>query len=317
MKLSLIMCLYNAWPVARQALVASMSKLDRSLKTEVLVIDNHGPDEIGRKAVREVALVTGDIAVLDPKKTLGGHGGWNFGYAASTGDVVCKLDDDTVILTDGWNRKLYEALQHVPEVAYVSADIDAKQQNVYNVVTLNGETLEVPEAGIVGFSLVAIRRADIERWGPMQPRYRAAGGKVVSGPDRLYGGEEAYYALKARADGRMIAHYPAVKCHHLSNEERHPDYAAWKRAYGYHAWTDKDMVAWIAAGEHVMSYARFIYNEIKQPVPNDVLLVEWGRRLGQVGTPDLAQMCRLIAVNSPNAVVRETYTQAAELLSAK
>lgn len=304
MRFSIIACIYNAAPLVRQCLEALLARTTEDPDTwELVLVDNESPDpnttsyiypfmhENARPLNLHSFSASSEkskkprIVIVGQHKNLGCHEGWNFGYAMSTGEYVVKLDDDTIIQTDGWLTKMGEALEKIPNLAYISADIDAKQANRYELQDHGGINIEVPlnQGAVVGFSCVMFRRKDIERWGPMKSKYRAAGGKAVDA-ERLYGGEEAYYALQAQIEGRMIAHFPAVFCHHLTNEERHPDYAAWKRAYGFHAWTDKEMKDWVASGDHVETYARFIVLELRNcPRHNDALLLEWVTRLGQLG----------------------------------
>lgn len=321
MRFSIIVCIYNAAPLVRQCLEALLRRTTEDPSTwELILVDNHSPDPSARVYIYSLPAIgtSRQIAmrVSNPQKNLGCHEGWNFGYALSRGEYVVKLDDDTVIQTDGWLSKMAEALEKIPDLAYISADIDAKQANRYDVQDHNGIKIEVPQnhGAVVGFSCVMFRRKDIERWGPMKSRYRAAGGKVVDS-ERLYGGEEAHYAMQAHHEGSMIAHFPAVFCHHLTNEERHPDYAAWKRAYGFHAWTDKEMKDWIAAGEHVEAYARFIALELRNHPVNDALLLEWVTRLGQLGNhPAQVNIVEAVTKRTENGVVLEACAKAIPLI---
>src|SRR5207245_2289511 len=137
----------------------------------------------------------------------------------------------------------------------------------------NGVDLEIAESGVVGFSFVMFRRADIQRWGGALKTgpYMAAGGKPVV-TERLYGGEEVFCAQAAHSEGKIIAHLPGVKCHHLDNSERHPDYPFWKIVHGYYAWTDRDMETWLSSGEALRDYGRGLCIELAKPIPNEAWL---------------------------------------------
>lgn len=269
MNQSVICCIYNTEPLVRRTL-ESLRKT-ASPFTEVILVDNHSPDE----AARDLIYKQDWVKVVDPGKNLGCHDGWNYGFQYSTGRYVCKLDDDTEILTPDWGSKMSEALRLCEDIAYVSADIDAKQANNYLTCERFGHTFEIPDRGIVGFSFVMFRREDVIRWGLMKTGlYRAAGGRPVAG-DRLYGGEEVYFAQAAANEGKKIAHYPPVKCHHADNAERHPFYPLWKYCYGYTAWTSKEMQDWIDSGDAQKHCRCAIAHSASQATTNDAELVMW------------------------------------------
>ena len=311
---SVISCVYNAAPVAKKSILSLLRTLPES--AEVILVDNHSPDPKTREWIQR--CVSDKVRVVDPGKNLGCHHGWNAGYAVSRGRLVAKFDDDTVIKTPGWGPKMAQALDSIPALAYLSADIDAKQANRYRMEQHGDVELEVAETGVVGFSFVAFRRSDVERWGPMRAgAYTFAGQgakRVCEEPpkeNRFYGGEEVYYSGEAHSEGRFFAHFPAVQCHHLHNSERHPDYVMWKRVYGYYGWTDLDMEAWVESGEHVGNYVKAARMEIISPTPNDALLIEWVRRLGDIGDLSLLDVIESVRVRTQNGALHEACTEAA------
>lgn len=315
-KWSIICCLYNSYPVVKRAVDSILKYWEDG--AELILVDNHGPD-VGRVRpylVNEVLRPMREaVRIAVPNENLGCHGGWNHGYKLATGKYVLKFDDDTVVLTEGWLSKMQSALDDVKTLGYVSADIDAKQNNQYEMVGTHGHTLEVAAQGVVGFSCVMFRRSDIERWGPMKTGpYKFAGEPKVCVKERLYGGEEAYYADAARREGLIIAHYPAVKVHHLLNEERNPDYAFWKRVYGFYGWTDKDMEGWLSSGEAAEHYAAAVALEAKTHKPNDVLLRDWIKRLGLIGGKDCVEAIELAAINTRNGVVHDAIARSLEMI---
>lgn len=313
---SVICCIYNSYPVARQCLNALLDtppfrKADDDA-CEIVLVDNHGPDPDAAVYARACVATSPNVRVVDPGANLGCHGGWNFGYKHTTGRYVVKLDDDTIMLTDAWAEKMSRALDVFGELAFVAADINesAKQKNPVEMRQREDVEIELALAGIVGFSCVMFRRRDIERWGPMRTgEYRCAGDRKIT-EDRLYGGEEVHLARMARAEGKVMAHLPAVKVHHLDNEERHPDYAFWKRAYGYYGWTNSEMMQWLReqAGEQ---YARALWLEFNARTPNEVLLRDWARRLMVLGQPGAGPILQAVAAATKNGVVREACLMAA------
>lgn len=307
MSIAIICCIYNAHKLVERCI---QSVLSRPMDGVTLVcVDNHSPDHKSRDYVRDL-FYKHKIALYEAGKNLGCHEGWNAGVRWATEhfdefDYLVKLDDDTEILTDDWAAKMTAALRDVKELGYVSADINAKQANRYSMRNINGHDLEVAENGVVGFSFVMFRADDIQRWGPMKTGpYRAAGGKKIAG-DRLYGGEEVYYAEAARGDGKIIAHMPGVRVYHMDNADRHPDFAFWKRSYGYHGWTDKPMEKWIADGDHIDQYAAALAQEMSGRQPNEVLMKEWSERLGQIAGPKVIPLLEHIPTVTKNEVVIE------------
>ena len=317
MRYSVIACLYNTIGCVKPALE---SLFPLPADAELVLVDNCGPDNtVMHYAVALQAEHPEQVKIVRPGKNLGCHAGWNFGFKYSTGKYVLKYDDDTVlVMKDNWLAKMSDALERNPQLAFLSADLDpaAKQQNKYlNVRFAGNHSVEVPQSGIVGFSCVMFRREDMERWGGLKcGAYRYAASKEVCKDEGLYGGEEVYVAQMAKAEGKTYGHYPAVLVHHLGNEERNYDYVFWKRVYGYYGWTHMDMSAWIASGEYVDHYARAMMLELKSTTPNDCLLVEWLRRLKEIGKKH-----HLMAVNacceSENGVVRSQAIETMEAIS--
>ncbi len=303
MRHSVIACIYNTLPLVKRTVESVLATLPK--ENELILVDNHSPDPKSRDYI--YSLRQSNVHVFTPEKNLGCHNGWNYGFDRSQGDIVWKLDDDTEILTRAWSILGENVLMDVPNLAYVSADINAKQANQY-VFEMHGPhsqyKLEVAKNGVVGFSFVGFRRHDVIRWGKMQVgAYRAAGGKVIA-EDRLYGGEEVFFASAARSEGKFIAHYPAIRVHHADNSERYPDYPMWKRVFGYHGWTNKCMEDWISSGDYLNHYRGCIAREISAQNFNDALLLEWTRRLGQIGNEKDIQLIDAVHELSRNDAVK-------------
>ena len=285
-------------------------------EVELILVDNKGPEqEAIRRYVTKLAERHDNINLVCCGENLGCHGGWNYGFRIASGDFLVKLDDDTVVMTEKWLDKMSNALIQIPDLAFISADIDAKQNNKYNIREINGHKLEVPERGIVGFSCVMFRRDDIIRWGLMKTgayRYAGAGNGPVE--DRLYGGEEVYYANMAAKEGKYIAHYQNVFCHHLDNADRNPDFVFWKRAYGYYGWTNLCMDEWIETKQNIEHYCKAILLEASQPTPNDVLIRDWTKRIGEIGGNSELGLVEMIIRLTKNEDVKKTAEEAAKKL---
>jgi len=253
------MCVYNTRPIVQKCVEACIKTLAPCHQEwELLLVNNHSTDKDTLKylsELRQKPTMPCRFIVLDPGKNLGCHNGWNFGLqhcCANNHDFVVKLDDDTVMLTPKWADIMSRALELVPGCAFVSSDIDAKQEQDYETRTFaGGVELEVATQNIVGFSCVMFRYKWVKLVGPMRARgFRAANGIVTKSDDSLYGGEEGYYRNIAMLRGEMIAHIPAVKAHHCDNDERDQLYVLWKFFCSL-GWIEHgvDTVAWRESGQ--------------------------------------------------------------------
>ena len=318
---TVICCIYNSVGVVRRCLEA-LAEMSTPASVEVVLVDNHAPDPLTREYIKAFQrLHSGWVRIVDPGRNIGCHDGWNFGYkAAAENEYVVKLDDDTVIETCRWAEKMQFALHVAPEIGYVAADIDIKSPHRCERQKYGDVLFDVAVEGIVGFSCVMFRRADVERWGPMKVgTYRTAGNGPIlqEGVQSLYGGEEVYYMHHARRDGTRIAYLRDVHVHHLGNEERHPDYAMWKRSYAYRGIHRMEMLEWLASGQHVEHYAQEMKIELERTPPNHVLLIEWSQRLAQIGRAEHVWLLRRAAERGAatgNAVCAEKCNAAAASL---
>ena len=254
---SIIMCVYNAFLVANECIHACLRTLKANQTPwRLILVDNHSPDDQTRALLGgiEDRQMPG-VMVVVPHSNLGCHNGWNYGYLRARQQYpetthCVKLDDDAEMQTEAWADKMVEALEVAPGCAFVSADIspEAKRGYEYDVQTVEGIDFEIPRGGEVGFSCVMFRGSWIAAVGDMKPRgYRSATGTSLP-DDSLYGGEEVYYAIKARDRGQWYAHLPSVFAKHHGNEHRPVEYVLWKFFYGYLGRLphDMDCAAWMA-----------------------------------------------------------------------
>lgn len=293
--IAVIACIYNNLAVCKESIETAI-KLSKACG-QLILIDNHAPDPEIRQWLKDLTMKETNVdhlTILDPGRNIGCHHGFNHGFKdlLPTIEYVVKLDDDTFIRTEGWDEKMRASLQ-LKKIAYVSADIDpdAKQKNKYRILEMDGIKYEIPETGIVGFSCVMFRRADIIRWGPMQAAHET---KFGTG---LYGGEEAHYSNLASADALSIAHLPGVYCDHAKNEHRHPDYPMWKWLYGYKRWIDDPMDVWLKDPVGVLGHYRKRMMEELRQTPMNIDFVEYTiARLGKLGDDkDMKKLRQLAA----------------------
>jgi len=275
---SVIMCVYNTRPIVQKCVEACLATLEPCHQPwELILVHNHSTDKDTTKFLSELQqqpMMPHRLIVLDPGKNLGCHNGWNFGLqrcCANNHDYVVKLDDDTEMLTPGWADIMARALELIPGLAFVSSDIDAKQDHEYEVGTYNGGVeLEVARVGIVGFSCVMFRYKWIRVVGPMRAKGFIAVNGREGGDGTLYGGEEGYYRNLAMMRGEMIAHIPAVFAHHHSNEERDPLYILWKW-FGFLGRMEPgvDTVAWRDSGQWIPDCEQVIADGEAGTLPPD------------------------------------------------
>jgi glycosyltransferase involved in cell wall biosynthesis len=284
--------------------------------------------------------------VFDPGRNLGAHNGWNFGFEHGVVDkgfdYVVKLDDDTVIQTQDFDRLMVRGLHNKPGIAFLSADgsLYAKQLDTWDVQIagdpqLPGDALvyEIPPRNIVDFHCVMFRVAEMMKWERKRqtvsiqdiagasiqkvpwPANMYSGRVWLTNPEgdgdkRLYGGEELYMAQKVRAEGRQIAYFRNVFCEHLDAKDRCQDYQLWKWCYGLCRWTEKGLVEWRESGEMLRDLRRMV-GLWGCPECNPVLaewvkqyIVESVQRIGDLGDGSDAKKLLMVAHGVPSLGIK-------------
>lgn len=329
MRTAVICCVYNTLPVARQAIEAAV-RLKRG-DTDVFLVDNHSPDIEVRKWVAAITQPpTINIFRLNPGRNLGCHNGWNYGYHGAKCaefalnrkyDFFAKLDDDTVVQTEGWDVLLGEALSKLPHFSHLTADGDCQRKYEYMVDVHNSVQIKrAPDPAHqwdVSFSLAFFKRQTIEEFGQMRNALYLTAESRPLAESSLYGGEESYYGALARQCGKLTGILPTVFWHHLGNEERHPDYPWWKLAHGFFGWTTKDMESWTKSPECGEHYEKMLAWAWQQKPPNDVYLRDICARLKVYGTAKALRGLAIIAEQSANGVVKEAAIEAEKAIKGR
>lgn len=240
MKTSVVVVCYNNVELVERTV---QSVLDHSVDDwELIVVDNHSLDERTREYIQ--SILHEKVKYVDAGKNIGCHQGFNLGFKHATGDVLVKLDDDSSIVTPGWNKIMIDTLKDLsdmaaPEVAFLGVDSNARQvTNGYKLKTTGGKNVEIITSGVLGFSLVMIPSTTYEKFGPLESRFWGDG---VVKKDSLYGGEELYYCQKAIQNEMIYGYCNSVRIHHADNALRDPDYVAWKYGGGYLGWFGYDL----------------------------------------------------------------------------
>lgn len=329
MRTAVICCVYNALAVARQAIEAAV-KLHRG-QTDFILVDNHCPDIEVRKWIRAIASppVT-NIMLADPSRNLGCHNGWNYGYFMARGfeliakrkyDFFAKLDDDTVVQTEGWDVKMAEALSKLSKFSHLTADGDAQRR--YNYITQVHDGIEIKRAPDprhqydVSFSLAFFKRQTVEQFGQLRNALYLTAERRPLAESSLYGGEESYYGELSRQSGQITGILPTVYWHHLNNEERLPDYPGWKTVHGFFGWTTKDMDAWTKSPECGEHYTRMLAWSWSKAEKNDVELRDICLRLAVHGTQESLRALGVVAEETTNGVVKESALKAIAEIEAR
>lgn len=144
-----------------------------------------------------------------------------------------KVDDDTVIQTPGWDRRMLSAFAAWPRrLGILSADIDAgKQGGACKKKAKAGLTLEIFDAPSVGGACTMYPVWLFQRFG----FFRDYG---------YYGHEDGEFAARVRSENYWTAYLKQAKCVHLGRSERSdPHYDDWKLAYWTGA-TKDDYPTW-------------------------------------------------------------------------
>ena len=350
-KVAVITCAYNSYTILKQCLQALVAS--SSTDVHAILIDQHSPDERTREFLKYVGggqesegfrmkaqhrSVAKWFTVLDPGRNLGTHNGFNYGFehgvVGKGYDYVIKLDDDTVITTQDWDKLMVAGLEARSDIAFLSADgsLYAKQLDTWDVQKVSALVYEIPPRNIVDFHCVMFRVADMMRWERTQPRpalseqvhdvmtvgpnemfrdalgVRYQGRVWLTNPEgdgdrRLYGGEELYMARKARAEGKKIAYFRNVFCNHLDANDRCQDYQVWKYCYGILRSTDKPVDEWRASGEMLRDMRALVGAwALKQEGWARQYIIECVRRLGDIGEGRDAGALLLVAHGNPEGL---------------
>ena len=234
LRLALIaMPIYNSWPVVEKSLAAL---LKYATDSNIFLIYNHPPENILAK-VRSMVKRKGNVILLIPPTNYGVTRSLNWAFSHGTNDhqILFKIDDDTIVCK-GFVEKMTKAIKTFDNVAFVCASSNAEQANEsFTIQERGGISLKLYSQGCLSFSCMAIGREKYELLGEMSADYRIfKDGKweVIKG-DRLYGGEEAYYAKRAREENLLMGKLGDVYVYHQDNEEKDIDYVVWKHSYGY------------------------------------------------------------------------------------
>ncbi len=250
MKTSVVVVAYNNFELCSETIESVLSKTHGDY--ELIIVDNHSLDHRTREYIKDLADHRENVILADPGENIGCHRGFNFGFKIARGDYLVKLDDDTVLRTDGWNDVLIETFEAwnsaaKNKIAFIAPDSNVKhgsEQRSFSIKTTNEDGEEekynfnAVVGGTLGFSCVMIPLSTYQEFGPLESRFWQ---DEEIKKDSLYGGEELYYCQLASKNGYVYGYAMDANVHHLDNEFRDPLYVAWKWALGYRGWTTDDL----------------------------------------------------------------------------
>lgn len=96
-KLSVVIATYGQWGLTEQCLDSIQKDVPAA---EVIVVDNGSPDDTVVQVLRRLANHEG-LRLIENKANLGCAAAWNIGLRAARGDVLCILNNDTIIHPGG------------------------------------------------------------------------------------------------------------------------------------------------------------------------------------------------------------------------
>jgi glycosyltransferase involved in cell wall biosynthesis len=313
--LGMVMCVYNTLPVFQKSIEAALKGIVLD-DTVIVLVDNCSPDPRASELAQRLPEQDKRCFCVQPGRNVGVNLGWNYGFEelkriekqrGQRFDLVGKLDDDTVILTAGWDKEFTETAARLDKrLTILAADGDAQKKYDPTQVR-DGIVRWGGGRPHVGFSCVVFRREALDTYGPlMSGAYGAFPGRAPK-VDRFYGGQETRHCMLARANGHDYCLVTGIKFHHQGNAERDPDYPLWKLFYGYHGWTDDDLDGFRKSPDYLPLHRKLIEKEIpKTPLhhagfvklaidrlrihsadPSDLALLERAAKI-----PELADIAR-------------------------
>lgn len=101
MQLSVVILNYNVRHFLQLCLY-SVREAIQNLEAEIIVVDNHSPDD----SCQMVEALFPEVKLIANKENAGFPKGNNIGVAAATGDYICILNPDTVVAGDTFTKIL-------------------------------------------------------------------------------------------------------------------------------------------------------------------------------------------------------------------
>jgi GT2 family glycosyltransferase len=200
------------------ALLSDLARLPFLPEDEIAVVDNgsrDGTPERVREGFRRALL-------LSWPENRGAPAARNAGAAATRGDLLVFLDDDTRIQDPGFPQKIRRAFDE-------NAEVSALAFLILDPLTLRPRSFEIP------------RRLKSKALEPCETSYFVSAGcavrrkvfEAVGGMDEslMYGFEELDFSYRAVSRGYRFFYRPEITLLHLLSETARP---GWRRTYYFY-----------------------------------------------------------------------------------
>lgn len=212
-KVSIVIPIYNKFPLTLQCLHSLMRNVSDAVKYEVIVVDNDSKDGSGH-----LAKVPG-LVYIHNEKNEGFVDGCNIGASKAKGEYLVFLNNDAVV-TEGWLESLVETIEQRQDVGLVGSKIlymDGRLQEAGGIIYSDGSGSNygkndhpdryqynyVREVDYCSGASIIIKKSLFDTFG---------------GFDKLYA--PAYYedtdlAFKVRREGLKVLYQPDSVIYHV------------------------------------------------------------------------------------------------------
>ena len=233
--ISIIVPVFNKWPITRGCLEAVWATVPREHNIEVIVSDDASTDDTAL-ALASMAMTEPRLKVLRNEKNLGFVESCNRAAAAATGDILVFLNNDTVPLP-GWLEPLVRTFTQFPDVGAVGGKLlspDGSLQEAGGIVFADGSACHFGrgESNAMKHLFDYVRQVDY------------VSGALLATPRKLFadlGGfdpdfapgyyEDTDYCFRLREQGYGIYYQPEAVIVHLEGATAGTDHATGMKRY--------------------------------------------------------------------------------------
>jgi len=227
---TVIVPVFNQWPVTRGCLAALWATVPPESDLEVIVVDD-GSTDVTPAALASLVAVEPRLRVLRNPATLGFVGSCNRAAAAARGDVLVFLNNDTVPLP-GWLQALVGSLAELPRAGAIGGRVlfpDGRLQEAGGIVFADGSACHFGrgEADATAPLFQQVRRVDYVSGALLAtPRsvFHACGGFDPDYAPGYY--EDTDYCFRLREAGHEVYYQPEAVVVHYEGATAGTDPAA-------------------------------------------------------------------------------------------
>ncbi len=232
---SIIVPVFNKWPITRGCLEAIWATVPREYDIEVIVSDDASTDDTAL-ALASMRMTEPRLNVLRNESNCGFVESCNRAAAAATGDILLFLNNDTVPLP-GWLEPLVRTFTQFPDVGAVGGKLlspDGSLQEAGGIVFADGSACHFGrgEANAMKHLFDYVRQVDY------------VSGALLATPRKLFadlGGfdpdfapgyyEDTDYCFRLREQGYGIYYQPEAVVVHLEGATAGTDHATGMKRY--------------------------------------------------------------------------------------